>query len=84
MTAAQIVQILQDPGQRRLREALPDQFVLSDENLSRKLGTAFANQEGIRYGAEGYHVVRAGSVDRAIQWSVRTTDEADEEGRPSL
>jgi putative DNA primase/helicase len=85
MTSAHIVEALQDSAQSRLREALPDQFNPSDENLSRKIGTAFANHEGVRYGAEGYHVVRAGEVQRAVQWSVRrTTDEADDEGRPSL
>jgi putative DNA primase/helicase len=84
MSTGQITEALKDPAHRRLREALPDEFTLADENLSRKLGRAFGQHEGVRYGTEGYHIVRAGSEKKTIQWSVKTTDEDDQPERPSL
>jgi len=86
ITAASIAEDLQEGGAHTagFREVLPDEFSLMDENLSRKLGKAFANHEGVRYGAEGYHLAKAGERQRAALWSVRKTNANEPSDRPHL
>jgi putative DNA primase/helicase len=74
-------------GNPRLREALPDEFSLMDENLSRKLGRAFGKHEGVRYGDAGYYLAKGGSHAGTARWSVhRSSDEGavSSSGRPKL
>lgn len=79
VTAQTVAEDLQNLDEKALREALPDEFSLMDDNLARKLGKAFSKREGVRYGPLGLHIARAGEQQRAVLWSVRTTtDEAGE------
>jgi hypothetical protein len=60
-TAQAIVEALQTHETKpTFREALPDEFSLADENLSRKLGKAFAKREGVRYGTRRLFIKRSG------------------------
>ena len=54
-----------------LRETLPDQFSLYDENLSRKFGRAFGNKEGVRYGPREMYIERVAEKQGALLWSFR-------------
>ena len=51
-------------------ETLPDEFSLLDDHLARKLGRAFGKKEGVRYGTDNLHIVRAGEQQRASLWAV--------------
>jgi hypothetical protein len=73
VTAGQVSDDLQGTGSAALREVLPDEFSLMDENLSRKLGRAFGKHEGIRYGEAGYHLAKVGERKRSVLWSVYKT-----------
>ncbi len=85
VTAAQVADDLQGTSSASFREVLPDEFSLVDENLSRKLGRAFGNHEGVRYGSEGYHLAKVGERSRAALWSVHKTSDADRAGsKPRL
>jgi putative DNA primase/helicase len=85
VTAAQVADDLQGTGSPGFREVLPDEFSLVDENLSRKLGRAFGNHEGVRYGAEGFHLAKVGERKRAAIWSVyKTSDDDDTVAKPHL
>jgi putative DNA primase/helicase len=68
-------------GNPRLREALPDEFSLMDEYLSRKLGRAFGKHEGVRYGEAGFYLAKGGSHAGTARWSVRRA--SDEGAVPS-
>ena len=68
-----------EPEHKALADALPDQFGLldpntPDKNLTRKLGNAFAKQEGVRYGTELLHLQRVGKEKRAVLWTVKAGD----------
>jgi hypothetical protein len=77
VTARQIADSVQGQEHKDLREVLPDEFGLLDENLSRRLGKAFAKREGVRFGAEGYHLARAGEHAKTLYWAIlRTGDGA--------
>ena len=59
-----------------LRQALPDEFGLLDENqrdknLAKRLGHAFSKREGVRYGPKRFHLARAGTESRAVLWTVK-------------
>lgn len=84
VTAATVAEALQGTGNASFREVLPDEFSLVDENLSRKLGRAFGNHEGVRYGSEGYHLAKVGERSRATLWSVQKTQQGDTTSRPRL
>jgi putative DNA primase/helicase len=84
VTSAKVAEDLQDMENATLRETLPDEFSLMDENLSRKLGRAFGNHESVRYGPEGYHLANVGTQSRAIRWTVRKTDTDEPTERPRL
>jgi len=84
-TAGQVAEDLQGRDHGALREALPDEFSLLDENLNRKLGRALGKHEGIRYGSEGYHLVQIDKRKRIAIWSVRKSSDAGAKGtRPHL
>lgn len=76
VTARQIADACQGQEHKDLREVLPDEFGLLDDNLSRRLGKAFAKRESVRFGTEGYHLVRAGEHAKTAYWAVRRTAEA--------
>jgi hypothetical protein len=76
-TASQVAEDLQGIGNAAFREVLPDEFSLTDDNLSRKLGRAFGKHEGVRYGADGYHLAKVGERKRAVLWSVYHSDSPD-------
>jgi putative DNA primase/helicase len=71
VTAGKIADDLGQGEHPALREVLPDEFSLLDENLSRKLGRALGKHVGIRYGKAGYHVANVGEHKRSILWSVQ-------------
>jgi hypothetical protein len=72
-TAQAIVEVLQHgEAKAKFREALPDEFSPDDENLSRKLGKAFAKREGVRYGTQGLYLKHAGKRSKITLWSVRS------------
>jgi hypothetical protein len=72
-TAQAIVEVLHHrEAKATFREVLPDEFSLTDENLSRKLGKAFAKREGVRYGTQGLYLKRAGERSKVVLWSVRS------------
>ncbi len=80
VTARQIADAVQGTEHKDLREVLPDEFGLLDENLSRRLGKAFAKREGVRFGAEGYHLARAGEHAKTSYWAIlRNADGTDAE-----
>jgi putative DNA primase/helicase len=76
VTTQTLAEALQSLEHKDLREALPGDFSLMDEHLARKLGRAFSKKEGVRYGSDNLHIVRAGAAQRAVKWAVRAGDEA--------
>jgi hypothetical protein len=79
ITARRIAEDLYGPDHKALRDALPDEFGLLDDNLrdknlAKRLGHAFAKREGVRYGPDKLHLARAGSESRATLWTVRSGD----------
>ncbi len=70
VTARQIADAVQGQEHKDLREVLPDEFGLLDDNLSRRLGKAFAKREGVRFGADGYHLARAGEHAKTAYWAI--------------
>ena len=84
LTTKQVAADLHDEKHARLRDALPDEFGAiipghPDKGLSRKLGKAFSKREGRRQGPDGLHLARAGSKDRAVQWTVRPAPDGPKE-----
>jgi hypothetical protein len=82
-TARKVSEDLYKEDYKAMREALPDEFGLLDENhldknLAKRLGHAFAKREGVRYGSERIHLARAGTESRAVLWAVRAGDSARE------
>jgi hypothetical protein len=75
VTASKVAEDLDE--NQRLREALPDEFSLLDENLSRKLGRAFGRHEGVRYGEAGFHLAKVGSHAGTSRWAVRRSSDKD-------
>jgi putative DNA primase/helicase len=75
VAARKIAEDLYEEDYAALRQALPDEFGLLDENirdknLAKRLGRAFAKREGVPYGPRKLHLARrdrkpGGSVDRA-------------------
>lgn len=57
-----------------IQPAIPDEFADEDRrgNLQRRLGRAFRERLGRRYGAGGLRIVKAGLTrNKVVQWSVR-------------
>jgi putative DNA primase/helicase len=90
VTARKVAEDLYQEDYKAMREALPDEFGLLDENhldknLAKRLGHAFAKREGVRYGPQRIHLARAGTESRAVLWTVRAGDSArDSEEQVSL
>jgi hypothetical protein len=79
VTARRVAEDLYKEAYKAMREALPDEFGLIDDNhldknLAKRLGHAFAKREGVRYGPERVHLARAGTERRAVLWTVRVGD----------
>jgi len=70
VTAQTIARDLQSLDNKAFTETLPDEFSLLDDHLARKLGRAFGKKEGVRYGTDNLHIVRAGEQQRASLWAV--------------
>jgi hypothetical protein len=82
VAARKIAEDLYKEDYAALRQALPDEFGILDENLrdknlAKRLGNAFAKREGIRYGPKNLHLGRAGTESRAVLWIVRRGGDAD-------
>jgi hypothetical protein len=76
VAARKIAEDLYEEDYAALRQALPDEFGLLDENirdknLAKRLGRAFAKREGVPYGPRKLHLARAGTESRAVLWTVR-------------
>ena len=73
--------------QSDLRETLPDEFSLYDENLSRKFGRVFGRKEGARFGPREMYIARVTEKQGAALWSFRVgqdEDPGDAPTRPTL
>jgi len=79
VTARRVAEDLYKGDYKAMREALPDEFGLIDDNhldknLAKRLGHAFAKREGVRYGPERLHLARAGKESRAVLWTTWVGD----------
>jgi hypothetical protein len=77
-------------GYEELRETLPDEFGTPDPDLrdpgfTRRLGNTFSKREHVRYGPEGYRLIRDGTKKNASRWKVVCGGDAQrDEERPRL
>jgi hypothetical protein len=74
-TIKELVELL--PGNSELSQALPDELADEDRkgSLQRRLGRAFSERVGRRYGVRGLHLVKAGTNrNKVVMWQVLGQD----------